>query len=48
MVGALLGARILIAVHGERLRLLFVAVLVALAVQMGLTAFDIHLFGGAA
>ncbi len=48
VLGALLGARILMAVSGERIRLLFVAVLIALAVQMFLSAFDIHVFGSAA
>lgn len=45
VVGAVLGARILIAVSSERIRLLFVGVLVLLAVQMLLQAFGIHLFG---
>jgi uncharacterized membrane protein YfcA len=48
VVGAALGARILIAVSSERIRLLFVAVLAMLAVQMFFTAFGIHLFGGRA
>ncbi|SHG74555.1 sulfite exporter TauE/SafE family protein [Pollutimonas bauzanensis] len=42
VLGALLGARILMAVSSERIRLLFVAVLIALAIQMFLSAFDIH------
>ena len=45
VVGSLLGARILMVMSGERLRLLFVVVLVALAVQMLLSAFGIHLLG---
>jgi uncharacterized protein len=48
VVGAALGARILIAVSSERIRLLFVGVLGLLAVRMLLDAFDIHLFGGRA
>jgi uncharacterized membrane protein YfcA len=48
VVGALLGARILMAVSNDRIRVLFVIVLVLLAVQMGLSAFGIQLFGGAA
>jgi len=45
VLGALLGARILLAVSSEKIRLFFVVVLVLLAVAMVLTAFDIHLFG---
>jgi uncharacterized membrane protein YfcA len=48
IAGALLGARILMAVSNDRIRLLFIVVLAALAVQMFLSAFSIHLFGGAA
>jgi uncharacterized protein len=48
VVGALLGARILMVVSNERLRLLFVVVLIALAVQMVLSAFGVHLPRGAA
>jgi uncharacterized membrane protein YfcA len=48
VLGALLGARLLMAVSGERLRLLFVVVLLALAVQMLLSACGIHLTGHAA
>lgn len=48
VLGALLGARALMAVSNERLRLLFVVVLIALAAQMLLSAFGIHLTGGAA
>jgi uncharacterized protein len=47
VVGALLGARLLMAVSSEKLRLLFVVVLVALAVQMLLSTFGIHLGGHA-
>lgn len=42
VIGALLGAHFLIATSGERLRLFFVVVLLALAVQMCLEAFGIH------
>jgi uncharacterized membrane protein YfcA len=42
VVGAVLGARILIAVSSERIRLLFVGILGLLAVQMLLAAFGIH------
>jgi hypothetical protein len=48
VVGAALGARILMRVSGERLRLLFVIVLIALAIQMFLGAFGIKLIGGGA
>jgi uncharacterized protein len=42
VVGALLGARLLVFVPPARLRLVFVAVLLVLAVQMTLAAFGIH------
>jgi uncharacterized protein len=45
VVGALLGARFLMAVSGDKLRLFFVVVLVAVAVQMLLSALGIHLLG---
>ena len=45
VVGSLLGARILMAVSNERIRLLFVVVLVALALQMALSGFGIKLGG---
>ena len=48
VLGALLGARILMAVPNEKLRLLFVTVLLALAVQMLLAAFGIFHVQGAA
>jgi uncharacterized membrane protein YfcA len=41
VVGSLLGARLLTAVSNERLRLLFVVVLAALALQMALSGFGI-------
>jgi uncharacterized membrane protein YfcA len=45
VVGSLAGARILTIVSGERLRLLFVVVLLALAAQMILSAFGINVPG---
>jgi uncharacterized protein len=45
VVGSLVGARVLMAVSNERIRLLFVVVLVALAVQMALSGFGIKLGG---
>ncbi|MGH7006338.1 MAG: TSUP family transporter, partial [Alphaproteobacteria bacterium] len=41
VVGAVAGARILIGVSNEKLRLFFVIVLVALAMQMFMSAFGI-------
>ena len=46
VVGAILGARVLMAISGEAIRLLFVVVLVALAGQMLLSAFGVHLAMG--
>ncbi|HEY4275021.1 MAG TPA: sulfite exporter TauE/SafE family protein [Rhizomicrobium sp.] len=46
VVGAALGARILMRVSNEKLRILFVIVLVSLAVQMLLSAFGINLVQG--
>jgi uncharacterized protein len=43
VIGALLGARLLMTMSGDRLRLAFVAVLILLAAQMLLEAFGIHL-----
>lgn len=43
VVGSVLGARILMIVPNDKIRLLFVVVLVALGVQMVLQAFGIHL-----
>ncbi|MDA8252917.1 MAG: sulfite exporter TauE/SafE family protein [Rhodospirillales bacterium] len=48
VVGAVLGARFLMAMSSDKLRLIFIVVLVALAVQMLLSAFGIHLAGHAA
>ncbi len=45
VLGARLGARLLMAVSAEKLRLFFVVVLVALAAQMLLSAFGVHLTG---
>jgi uncharacterized membrane protein YfcA len=45
VVGAILGARILMLVSNEKLRVLFVIVLVALGIQMLLTAFGVHFPG---
>jgi uncharacterized membrane protein YfcA len=47
VLGAIAGARILMIVSNDRLRLLFVAILLVLGIQMLLTAFGIHLIGGA-
>jgi uncharacterized membrane protein YfcA len=48
VVGAVLGARILMAVSNERVRILFIVVLVVLAVQMLLSALGINLVHGSA
>jgi uncharacterized membrane protein YfcA len=48
VIGAIVGARLLLVMPSEKLRLLFVAVLVILAVQMLLGAFGIDLLRGAA
>jgi uncharacterized membrane protein YfcA len=45
VVGALLGARVLMKVPNEKLRLMFTAILVLLALQMLLAAFGINLIG---
>jgi hypothetical protein len=45
VVGAVLGAKILLVVPSQRIRFLFVAVLALLAVQMALAAFGVDLFG---
>lgn len=45
VVGSVVGARILLVVPSKRIRLVFVAVLALLAVQMLLAAFGIHLVG---
>jgi uncharacterized membrane protein YfcA len=46
VVGAIAGARILMIVSNDKLRVLFVVVLVALGIQMQLSAFGIHLIKG--
>lgn len=45
VVGALLGARLLLGLPAEKLRLFFVMVLLLLAVQMLLSAFNVPVFG---
>jgi uncharacterized membrane protein YfcA len=45
VVGSVLGARVLLAVSSERVRLLFVMVLLALAIQMVLSGLGIDLVG---
>jgi uncharacterized protein len=46
VLGALIGARILMVLPNEGMRIFFVVVLVLLSVQMFLNAFGIHIFGG--
>jgi uncharacterized membrane protein YfcA len=46
VVGAIIGARILLAVSNDKLRVFFVVVLVLLGIQMLLTLFGIHLTRG--
>jgi len=46
VLGAIVGARMLLIVSNDRLRLLFVIVLVALGIQMLLTVFGVHLSEG--
>jgi uncharacterized membrane protein YfcA len=48
VVGAILGARVLMSISNDKIRLLFVVVLVALAAQMFLAAFGADLFRGTA
>jgi uncharacterized membrane protein YfcA len=45
VIGSLIGARILMAISNERVRLLFVVVLVALALQMALSGIGVKLGG---
>ena len=47
VLGAVLGARILMRVPNEKLRLMFVGILLLLALQMMFAALGIHLFGAA-
>jgi len=46
VLGAIVGARLLLIVSNDKLRLLFVAVLVLLGIQMLLTVFGVHLIEG--
>jgi uncharacterized protein len=48
VLGSVLGARILMRVSNEKVRGMFVVVLIALAAQMLLSAFHVVLFGKAA
>lgn len=48
VVGALVGARLLMGLPADKLRIFFVVVLALLAVQMLLSAVGIHIFGGPA
>lgn len=47
VVGALLGARLLVFVAADKLRIIFIVVLLGLAMQMGLAALGIHVGAGA-
>jgi uncharacterized membrane protein YfcA len=47
VVGAILGARLLVFVAADKLRIIFIVVLLVLAMQMGLAAFGIHVGVGA-
>jgi uncharacterized membrane protein YfcA len=47
VVGALLGARLLMWLPADKLRIFFVIVLALLAVQMALSALGLHIFGSA-
>ena len=46
VLGAIIGARILLIVSNDKLRLMFVVILVVLGVQMLLTLFGVHLIEG--
>lgn len=46
VIGAIAGARILLIVSNDKLRLLFVVVLLVLGIQMLLTVFGVHLIAG--
>jgi uncharacterized membrane protein YfcA len=48
VVGALVGARLLMGLPADKLRIFFVIVLALLAVQMLLSAFGVHIVGGPA
>ncbi|MGO1767515.1 MAG: sulfite exporter TauE/SafE family protein, partial [Advenella sp.] len=45
VVGALAGARLLMGMPADKLRILFAVILIALAIQMTLSALGIHLWG---
>jgi uncharacterized membrane protein YfcA len=47
VIGSIVGARILMRVSNDRLRLLFIVILALLGVQMLFEAFGIHIIGGA-
>jgi hypothetical protein len=47
VIGAVLGARLLMRVPNEKLRLMFVGILLLLALQMTFVAFGVHPFGAA-
>jgi uncharacterized protein len=46
VLGAMIGAQILLIVSNDKLRLLFVVILVVLGIQMLLTLFGVHLIEG--
>jgi len=46
VLGAIVGARMLLTVSSDKLRLLFVVILVVLGIQMLLTVFGVHLIEG--
>jgi hypothetical protein len=46
VIGAFVGARALLIVSNDKLRLLFVAILIVLGIQMLLTVFGVHLIAG--
>jgi hypothetical protein len=48
VIGAVLGARLLMRLPNEKLRFMFVGILLLLALQMALAALGFHLFGAAA
>jgi uncharacterized protein len=45
VIGSVLGARLLIRLPNEKLRLMFIGILLLLALQMSLAALGVHLFG---
>jgi uncharacterized protein len=46
VLGTMIGAQILLIVSNDKLRLLFVVILVVLGIQMLLTLFGVHLIEG--